>query len=173
MIPLLAINMLGSPFDSELQISDIGLLVLVLLFIARLYQRFDKFEDTLAKRITEKQRSAGEPHIVEVIPNPLVTKEHVDYTPIKEHLALKEEVGAMSRKIDHGFSELRAERSRSTGNLHERIEEMDEKSEMRSTDLRKEIKADFKGVHDRTNEILKAVSELNGSLVACQKMHLK
>jgi uncharacterized protein YdhG (YjbR/CyaY superfamily) len=169
MTPSLAIQMIGSPFDSELQVSDIGLLVIVILFLMRFYQRVDKFEDVVAKRLDAKIQAAAAPKMVELLPNPLTVKPHVDFTPLQVHEAmhggLRAEVAEIRTRIDANFKELRDERSRSTGNLHERIESMDGRAAERTEELRKEIKEDIRGVHNRMNDILSAVSNLQGRII--------
>ncbi len=103
MISTLAVNLLGSPFNSELELSDIGLLIVVLLFIARLYQRFNTFEETLAKRITEKQRTAEQGEAVRLLPSPLLTKKADGYV-------LERRCDEIHQRLDHELQRLAAAR---------------------------------------------------------------
>lgn len=171
--PRLAMDLIGMPFNGTWEVSDIGLLVLACLLIMRVYGRIDKFEEILAKRLEAKIDQHAQPKGREIYPQPLVVKEEKEFTPLKDHKALEGKVNEMGERIDLGFENLRTERSRSTGNLHERIEAMSKEADARNEALRLEIKNDVRGVHNRTNEVLEAVSELRGSIQACQKIHLQ
>jgi hypothetical protein len=168
----LAMELIGSPLDGVLQVSDIGVLVLVVLSLMRVYQRIDKFEEAVARRLGARIAAGKVPNQTEIFPQPIAVKEYVEFTPLKDHQALKQEVGDMGHRIEHNFEELRIERSRSTGNLHERIERMSKEADDRSESLRKEMKADFRGVHERSNTLLEELSKLRGSIDACQRVHL-
>jgi hypothetical protein len=46
--------------------------------------------------------------------------------------------------------------------IYEKIEEMDERAAVRTDALRKEVKDDIRGVHDRINDVLHALGRLEG-----------
>ena len=166
MIPLVAIDLLGSPFDSTLQVSDIGLLLVAILFLVKLYRRVDQFEETLAKRLEGKIEQRAQPKGREIWPQPLIVKPHEEMTPLHLHEAmhggLVKEFVVLRDRLDESFKKLGDDRSRSTGNLHTRIEEMDRRASERTDSLRLEMKEDFRGVHSRINDVLEAVAELRG-----------
>ena len=166
MIPLLVIPLIGSPLDSELQVSDIGLLLLVVLFLMRLYQRVNKFEETLAKRLEAKIQEAEQAKPREIYPQPLVVKEHEEVVTVpmctQRHEMLKTEIEGLRSRVDTGFRGVNEDRSRSIGNLHARIEQMDRRAAERTEALRIEMKGDNKGIHERINLVLEGVAELRG-----------
>ena len=53
---------------------------------------------------------------------------------------------------------------REHGELHSRIGGVDRGAKANVDSLRLELKSDFKGVHDRINDVLAAVSELRGEI---------
>jgi hypothetical protein len=107
------------------------------------------------------------------IKQPLRVQEEVEFATVERVEKVEAEVGLLRVELRDGFEGLRTDRSRSTGNLHERIEEMDSKAGARTEDLRKEIKNDMRGVHDRINEVLAAVSAVQSSVTVCQGIHLQ
>jgi hypothetical protein len=169
MNPLFAMDLIGMPFNGTWKLSDIGLLVLAILFIIRIYQRLDKFEETLAKRLEAKIQEAERAKPREIYPQPLGVKLHEEVVTvpicIQRHGALKDEVTDLNNRVELGFKELNSDRSRSTGNLHARIEEMDRRAGARTEALRLEMKQDFRGVHERINTVLEGVAELRGKHV--------
>jgi len=104
---------------------------------------------------------------------PIRVQEEVEFATVERVEKVEIELGTVRSELRAGFDNLQKDRSRSTGNLHERIEEMETRSEQRNEGLRREIKSDMKGVHDRINDVLAAVSGVSSSVETCQKMHLK
>lgn len=94
---------------------------------------------------------------------PLHVKAATEYASKTEHDLLRDEVRDLRTDMQNGFKELSDERSRSVGNLHERIEDFDAKNQQLTADLRKEMKSDFNGVHNRITDVLSVVSKLQGS----------
>jgi hypothetical protein len=166
MNPLLAMDLVGMPFNGTWEVSDIGLIILACLLVMRVYQRLDKFEETLAKRLEVKIQEMERAKPREIYPQPLVVKEHEEMVTVpmcsQKHEALKAEIDGLRSRMDMGFKGVNEDRSRSTGNLHARIEEMDRRAGARVETLRLEMKEDFRGVHNRINEVLAGVAELQG-----------
>lgn len=84
--------------------------------------------------------------------------------PLHHEYASKAELAALSKRVDdlgteirEGFRSLDSKRSISIAGLHDDLES-------KTTDLRKEVKADIAGVHTRINDVLAAVSELKGKV---------
>ncbi|MDD2763475.1 MAG: hypothetical protein PHE83_05815 [Opitutaceae bacterium] len=87
---------------------------------------------------------------------------HREFATVESVQKLDGDLSRIRGEVHAGFKDLREERSRSTGNLHEKIEEFDRKNETRIAELRCELKDDIRGVHDRVNEVLHAVGRLEG-----------
>jgi hypothetical protein len=103
---------------------------------------------------------------------PIRVQSEIEFATVGRVEKVEAELSSLRTELRSGFEGLRADRSRSAGNLHERIEEMEGKSEARTEALRKEIKSDMKGVHDRINEVLAGVSRVQASVETCQKLHV-
>lgn len=87
---------------------------------------------------------------------------HLQFTPRVEHEVLRTRVDSHERQlasvqseIRDGFAGMAAELSKSRGNLHQKIEEQ-------AKDSRQELKEEMGGVHDRINDVLRAVSKQEG-----------
>ena len=75
----------------------------------------------------------------------------------EEHDKLKVRVDKIADDIARGFERLDQKRSVSVAGLHEELDQSIER-------LRLEVKGDIKGVHDRINVVLEAVSKLRGKI---------
>lgn len=99
-----------------------------------------------------------------VSPQPLVVKPHEEYASRKEHDALVVQVRDQHAEIRTEIQTLREERSKSVGNLHQRIEAAAQDNRTVTDSLRKEVKQDIAGVHTLLNEQLRAFSKLEGRI---------
>lgn len=82
---------------------------------------------------------------------------HRQFVTREEFQALAERVDGIAAEVHEGFRALDHKRSVSVANLHAAITQL-------GNAVRSEIKADTKGVHDRVNEVLSAVSKLEGRI---------
>jgi len=104
---------------------------------------------------------------------PLKVEKVVEFATAERVEKVEGELSALRAEVQEGFQGIREDRSRSTGNLHQRIESMEFKAQARTDELRREIKTDVRGVHERINEVLAAVNRVSSSVEVCQKIHLK
>lgn len=79
------------------------------------------------------------------------------YATKAEHAALAGRVDRMSSEIAQAFERLDHKRSVSIAGLHTKVENS-------TAEIRREIKADIGGVHERINTVLSAVSEVKGAI---------
>lgn len=82
---------------------------------------------------------------------------HKEYVTRQEHSELKQRVEQMADKIDDNFRALDQKRSVSIAGLHHDLAN-------RTDAVRKEIKTDVGGLHDRLNMVLTAVAHLEGKV---------
>lgn len=75
----------------------------------------------------------------------------------QEHDELRVRVDGMSTDIRESFERLDKKRSVSIAGLHTKVEQA-------TAEIRREIKSDMGGVHDRLSTVLSAVSELKGTI---------
>jgi hypothetical protein len=143
--------------------AQLGTTLTILIVIAGGYWKLRRMEDYM--------RGKGEPHKIK--PQPLVVKEAEEFATLDRVEKVEHNLEGLKSEVRLGFAGLREDRSRSTGNLHQRIEQMDRTSEARTEALRREIKADNKGMHERLNLVLEKVSEVRSSVEVCQGIHLK
>ncbi|HEY0966945.1 MAG TPA: hypothetical protein VGD88_06120 [Opitutaceae bacterium] len=136
MTPLL---LLAATEATQPTVSEYGVTLLALAFITRWLWDYNR-----AKR---EEANQHEPKATPPLHHQFATRE--------EHKALASRVDDLSGEIRDGFQKLDEKRSRSTGGLHQRIEESNQT-------IRSEIKTDIKGVHDRLTTLVGAVSELKG-----------
>lgn len=90
-----------------------------------------------------------------ISPNPLTVQAAVAFASKEEHENLAGEVAAIREDIQGGFERIEDKRSASIGNLHEKLEKS-------LAEMRKETAANIYGVHERINDVLAAVSRLEG-----------
>lgn len=79
------------------------------------------------------------------------------YATKAEHAELRTRVDRMSGEIAQAFDRLDHKRSVSIAGLHTKVDQA-------TAEIRREIKSDMGGVHDRLSTVLSAVSELKGSI---------
>src|SRR3954468_13706861 len=91
---------------------------------------------------------------------------HQEFASREEVTTLTKKLDTLETTVDENFKDLRRERSTSTANLHQRIEQFDQKNQQITQELRKETKSDFGGVHDRLTQLLQAFSEFRGEIKA-------
>lgn len=93
------------------------------------------------------------------IPQPLVTKKHVDFTPYSEHKDLKLEfeklreqrrvdVGGLHKKIEDGLKETRADIALTA----EKIASLQTTTDSQSSDINT-IKGDVRNIHERIDKL--------------------
>jgi hypothetical protein len=79
------------------------------------------------------------------------------YATKAEHAELRGRVDRMGTEIHSAFERLDQKRSVSIAGLHTKVEAS-------TAEIRREIKADLGGVHERISTVLTAVSELKGAI---------
>ncbi len=142
MNPLFAMDLIGLPFNGTWEISDIGLIILACLLGMRVYQRLDKFEDVLSKRLEAKIEQRGQPKRTEILPHPLIIKPEV-------RMATHEELRGVEGRVER-LERQDAERLQL---LTKSLSDLDSKSEERAAKT-----------HDRINLLLTAVGEMRGEI---------
>lgn len=80
-----------------------------------------------------------------------------EYATKAEHTELKIRVDGIDSSVRSGFDRLDGKRSVSIAGLHDDLE-------VKTKELRLEVKSDIKGVHDRVTELLKVVARVEGKL---------
>lgn len=119
----------------------IGILVLGLVFLTRWLWDYN--------RSRREDAAQHEPRSTPPLHEKFATK--------AELAALSERVDSLSGEIKHGFERLDEKRSVSIAGLHKRLETA-------VTEIRSEVRSDIVGVHERVNEVLKAVSKIEGKV---------
>jgi hypothetical protein len=120
---------------------QLGTFIMILVAVLGGYMRLRKFEDYM--------RGQGERR--EISPQPLEVRKAADYI-------LREQCEKVHARMEAEF----AQHSASRKSIYDRIEEMDGRAAARTEVLRKEVKEDIRGVHDRVNDVLHAVGRLEG-----------
>lgn len=148
----LAMDIAGSPFDTQLQMSDIALVLAVLLSLIKIYRKIDQFEQTFAERMGMRMDQKAKAKKVD-IQQPLEVRETVKYVTEEDHRQTHGRITRERGEVDHRIN-----------GIEGRVEKLESKHENAMSALRLEIKGDIKGVHDRINAVLEAVSEMKGRL---------
>ena len=101
------------------------------------------------KKLSEKPQAGT--------PQPFVVQGSVRFATMEEHEKLEARVDGIGELIRSGFERLDHKRSQSVAGLHDDLEGS-------ITDLRKEVKEDITGVHNRINDIAQAIARIEGKL---------
>jgi len=106
------------------------------------------------RRESFAERNGAKAHIA---PQPLIVQAAEKFATKEEVEELRARVDNIAAKISDGFDALDRKRSTSIAGLHQAIEG-------KTDALRREVKSDFIGVHERVNMILARVSEIAGRM---------
>lgn len=102
------------------------------------------------------------------VPQPLVVELQKDFTPLERTEELEREVREGFDKMGKQISSVDGERRASVGRAHAKTEALikDLRDELRDDNntFRAEMREDIKGVHNRVNDVLGAVSRLEGMM---------
>lgn len=93
---------------------------------------------------------------------PVVVRPDAEYAPLYLHRELATRVDGLAGEIRESFDRLDAKRSRDVGGLHKDLE-------AGLNGVRKDIKDDVAGIHRRVDDVLRAVSKVQGRLDATDR----
>jgi hypothetical protein len=93
------------------------------------------------------------------VPNPLTVRAATDY-------ATKGELATLETRISGEMHQLHGRISGLRTDMGERMDRLEESIAGELREQRKDTKAEISGVHERVNDVLKAVSELKGRIDA-------
>jgi len=99
----------------------------------------------------------SKPGSTEIAGQPLTVRAANDYATKGELRSLEVRVDRITDEVRTGFTELDRKRSSSIAGLHDDLDR-------KTNDLRKDVKEDFQGVHDRIHDVATAIGRVEGKL---------